>query len=168
MRTKHRLLIAFIVLTLLMVLPTAALANKKMYQVRLSYTNELHEVVGSQAFGAGNFGTRPDGSIYFLVQVWGLSGQPTGAHIHGPADSTQNAPVIASLCGNPSPAPVATCPFNAADGTMTLEGVLRGIHLRPGVTPADFFSYMDSGMAYMNVHTALNPAGETRGQITPR
>lgn len=166
MRTKHRLIIAFTVLMLLMALPTAAMARKKIYQTRLSYANELHEVVGSTAAGAGNVILRPDGT-YFLIQVWGLSGAPTAAHLHAPADASQNASPVVTLCGGPSPAVLTTCPFNSSDGTMVLEGVIRGGHLR-GITGAQFNNWLQSGLIYINVHTALNPAGEARGQLEPQ
>lgn len=164
---KQRLLFMFVVLALLVAIPTAAFANKQVYKARISYANELHEVVGSTASGSGVFATNADGSIHFLVQVRGLSAMPTGAHLHGPADETQTAGVVVTLCGNPQPGATGACPFDEATGTMTLEGDITGSLLR-GITGAQFFDYLQNGLLYFNVHTALNPAGEARGQLLPR
>ena len=86
----------------------------------------------------------------------------TGAHIHGPASDSENGPVLTTLCGGPAPA-ATTC--EVVDGRLSISGELAGLQ---GVTPAQFASYVDSGMTYVNVHTALNPAGETHGQIIPQ
>jgi Cu/Zn superoxide dismutase len=166
----QRSLIVTTVLALLFVLPTAALANKKVYQARLTTGAELHQVVGSSAVGSATFGTNPNGSLHFVIQVRNLSGAPMGAHIHAPADTTQNAPVLIPLCGNPSPnATGAACPFDPSTGTMYVEGdITSNLLAQRGVTPAALMGYLDGGLAYVNVHTALNPAGEARGQIYPR
>ncbi|NLF65073.1 MAG: CHRD domain-containing protein, partial [Chloroflexi bacterium] len=34
-----------------------------------------------------------------------------------------------------------------------------------GITPAEFDDMLEAGLTYVNVHTSLNPAGETRGQL---
>jgi hypothetical protein len=73
----------------------------------------------------------------------GLSGPPTAAHFHGPADPSKNAAVAVAI-PNPSSSPV--------EGSATL-------------TDAQAADLM-AGQYYINVHTAANPGGEIRGQVT--
>ena len=119
--------------------------------------------MGSNAAGNAWFYAFPD-SVRFTMAVYGISGQATGAHIHAPAAPGANGPVIITLCGAPGPAAVATCTFD--NGNMFIEGVISSSLLQQwGITGAQFFSYFDDGLAYVNVHTALNPMGEVRGQV---
>ena len=73
----------------------------------------------------------------------GLSGPPTAAHFHGPAEAGKNAAVAVAIPG-------ATA--SPAEGSATL-------------TDAQAADLM-AGKYYVNVHTAANPAGEIRGQVT--
>ncbi|MEW6643557.1 MAG: CHRD domain-containing protein [Pseudomonadota bacterium] len=72
----------------------------------------------------------------------GLTGPATMAHFHGPAGAGQNA------------SPVVPIPNTASgsEGSATL-------------TDAQAADLM-AGKYYVNVHTAANPAGEIRGQVT--
>ena len=73
----------------------------------------------------------------------GLSGPPTAAHFHGPAEPGKNAGVAVAI-------PNATS--SPAEGSATL-------------TDAQAADLM-AGKYYVNVHTAANPGGEIRGQVT--
>lgn len=74
----------------------------------------------------------------------GLSGPPTAAHFHGPAEAGKNAVVVVAI-------PNATS--SPAEGSATL-------------TDAQAADLM-AGKLYINVHTAANPGGEIRGQVKP-
>lgn len=152
------LFLAVLVITLLAALPSTASANKKLYKARLSTDAELHEVVGSSARGNFNLAATPTGYQFFL-NVNGLSGPVTAAHIHGPATESEAAGVLTTLCGGPAPA-ATTC--EVVDGRLSISGELAGLQ---GISGAEFAALLDSGMTYVNVHTAQNPAGETRGQL---
>lgn len=72
----------------------------------------------------------------------GLTGAATAAHFHGPAEAGKNAGVAV-------PAPAPKSPF---EGSATL-------------TDAQAADLM-GGKWYFNLHTAANPGGEIRGQMT--
>jgi len=80
--------------------------------------------------------------LTYQVEYSGLSGPATAAHFHGPADAGANAGVVL-------PFPTPASPIG---GRMTLTD--------PQV--ADLMA----GKWYANVHTAANPGGEIRGQMT--
>jgi hypothetical protein len=73
----------------------------------------------------------------------GLSGPPTAAHFHGPAEPGKNASVGLAI-PNPTTSPV--------EGSATLTDAQA----------AD----LAAGKYYINIHTAANPGGEIRGQVT--
>ncbi|UGY15998.1 CHRD domain-containing protein [Bradyrhizobium septentrionale] len=73
----------------------------------------------------------------------GLSGPATAAHFHGPAEAGKNAGVAVAI-PNATSSPV--------EGSATLTDAQA----------ADLLA----GKYYVNVHTAANPGGEIRGQVT--
>ncbi len=73
----------------------------------------------------------------------GLSGPATMAHFHGPAEVGKNAAVVVVI-------PNATS--SPTEGSATLTDAQA----------ADLLA----GKYYVNVHTAANPGGEIRGQVT--
>jgi CHRD domain len=81
--------------------------------------------------------------LSWKVTYSGLSGPATAAHFHGPAEAGKNAGVAVAI-------PNATS--SPAEGSATL-------------TDAQAADLM-AGKYYVNVHTAANPGGEIRGQVT--
>jgi hypothetical protein len=73
----------------------------------------------------------------------GLSGPATAAHFHGPAETGKNAGVAVPIPG------AANSPV---EGSATLTDAQA----------ADLLA----GKLYVNIHTAANPGGEIRGQVT--
>jgi hypothetical protein len=169
MKGTKRLLFLVGIVILLAALPVTVLASKQIFQASLTTGAELHDVVDSTARGSFTLGFNPDGSMRFLMNVRNLSGAPSGAHIHGPAAEDQNAGVLISLCGAPAPSAAGDCVFDSDTSTLTVSGNITPSLLQQwGVTGGQFVSYLNDGLLYVNVHTALNPSGEVRGQIYPR
>ena len=73
----------------------------------------------------------------------GLSGPATAAHFHGPAEAGKNAGVAVAI-PNATSSPV--------EGSATLTDAQA----------ADLVA----GKYYVNIHTAANPGGEIRSQVT--
>ena len=73
----------------------------------------------------------------------GLSGPATAAHFHGPAEPGKNAGVAVAI-------PKATS--SPVEGSATLTDAQA--------------SDLLAGKLYVNIHTAANPGGEIRGQVT--
>jgi hypothetical protein len=73
----------------------------------------------------------------------GLTGPATAAHFHGPAEPGMNAGIAVAIPNAAS---------SPAEGSATL-------------TDAQAHDLL-AGKYYVNVHTAANPGGEIRGQVT--
>jgi hypothetical protein len=81
--------------------------------------------------------------LTWKITYSGLSGPATAAHFHGPAEAGKNAGVAVAI-------PNATA--SPVEGSATLTDAQA----------AD----LAAGKYYINVHTAANPGGEIRGQVT--
>ena len=73
----------------------------------------------------------------------GLSGPATAAHFHGPAEPGKNAGVAVAI-------------------PNAIETPAEGSAILTDAQAADLMA----GKYYVNVHTAANPGGEIRGQVT--
>ncbi|MHC4047447.1 CHRD domain-containing protein [Bradyrhizobium sp. 23AC] len=81
--------------------------------------------------------------LSWTVTYSGLSGPATAAHFHGPAEAGKNAGVALAI-------PNATTSPVKGEATLT------------DAQAADLLG----GKLYVNIHTAANPGGEIRGQVT--
>ena len=116
----------------------------------VSYTAKLSgraEVPKTDSKGKGKLEATLDTqtkAFNYTLTFDDLSGPATAAHVHGPANRTHTAGVVAPL-GDKSP----TSPIT---GSITMTD--------------DQIKLLKSAKLYVNVHTAASPAGEIRGQIT--
>ncbi len=160
------------------VLAAPMMANAVVYQFNatLNGANEVPTSSGSTATGIATlsydtFGTLSlaDDKYSFSMSVFGLPpAGATGFHIHGAATTAENGPVRVFL---------DAAPFVSLNsgGTLLVGGsgisapVLIGATgvtgLNAGHPAMSFLDMLQGGLAYVNVHTALNPAGAVRGQL---
>jgi hypothetical protein len=121
---------------------TSAFAEKVAMKATL---NGATEVPANSSAGKGTAAITFDTATKMLtwkVTYSGLSGPATAAHFHGPAEPGKNAGVVVPFKD----------PASGAEGSATLTDAQA----------AD----LEAGKYYVNVHTAANPGGEIRGQVT--
>ncbi len=107
--------------------------------------NAASEVPPNDSKGAGSLTATYDTAskkLSWKGTTSGLTGAPTAAHFHGPAEAGKNAGVLVPIPG----------PGAAFEGSATLTNAQA----------AD----MTGGKWYVNVHTQAHPPGEIRGQLT--
>jgi hypothetical protein len=159
--TRTKFLAGFVAIVLMLAMPLTALANKRVYKASLSTANETHEVGGSSARGSMLLTALPNGDVQVFLSLRGLSGPALSIHLHAPAAPGADAPVVLTLCGGPPPAAFPAC---GTDTTFMLSGDVSASLLQ-GMGGGAFINALNDGLVYVNVHTALNPAGEARGQL---
>jgi hypothetical protein len=140
-------LVAVLALAAVAALVVAALASggrakTVAVEATLSAKQEVPAQVVKDTKANGAFSGKLVGSkLTWKLTFSGLTGPATAAHIHMGAAGKSGA-VVVPLCG--------PCK-SGAHGTATL--------------PAAVKKALAKHLAYVNVHTAKNPAGEIRGQV---
>lgn len=106
------------------------------------------------------------GTMSYSVTWSGLTGAPNGAHIHGPADSTQTAAVLINFAALPtgSTQPVANV-MNATGSSSGNVDIKPTAVITATVNGDSLRKLLDAGLLYVNVHTAANGGGEIRAQL---
>ena len=119
------------------------------------YQAALMPVAGS--YGTGSAKVIVDGStITSTITFDGLSGNTTAAHIHAPTMVAFQlpGPVLVSLSGS--------LPMGVMNGSFTDISVPTNASI-----PSALVTYANAGLAYVNIHTNLFPAGEINGFLVP-
>ena len=99
----------------------------------------------------------------YSVEFAGLSGTPTGVHIHGPADSGQVAGILLDLAALPvghTGSAQLQATGGSASGTIDLDAAISAT-----VSGDSLDALLRAGKVYVDVHTSSHGAGELRGQI---
>ena len=113
------------------------------FKAALNVGQEVPHPKGTKVGASGRFTATLTGTtLKWRLTFTHLSGPATAAHIHRGVKG-KSGPILVSLCG-PCKSPVT--------GMST-------------VTPAEI-ALMKARKTYVNVHTAKNPGGEIRGQLT--
>lgn len=123
-----------------------ALAGPAFAEKMTATLSGATEVPANTTAGKGNADIDYDAAskkLTWKLTYSGLTGPATAAHFHGPAEAGKNAGVAVAI-------PNATS--SPAEGSATLTDAQA----------ADLLA----GKMYVNVHTAANPGGEIRGQVT--
>jgi hypothetical protein len=109
-------------------------------------------------------------SIDYTLSYSGLQADVRQAHIHF-AQKSVNGPIVVWLCDTatvPGPSGTPKCPqAGSVSGTITSANVLAAPpaqQLAAGEI-LEVVAALRAGAAYTNVHTAVSPGGEIRGQI---
>ncbi|MFM9908447.1 MAG: CHRD domain-containing protein [Chitinophagaceae bacterium] len=108
------------------------------------------EVPAKSSAGNGTMNlayNRTTRTLSYTVKWNSLTGVPVGMHIHGSAGKGANAAIVQNFSGFP------VTQSGTYTGTFFVDGV--------SVKEEDFLR----GGYYLNIHTAINPGGEIRGQI---
>ena len=143
---RHRRFIVMCVSGVLAIIASRAGAQQETFDAFLSGLNE----VGPNGSPGSGFGTVILNAAHTQITVdenWsGLTAPATASHIHGPAMPGVNAAVLFPLSGVPA----------ATAGAIPEQTF--------AITPTQV-TQLESGLFYMNVHTAIFPGGEIRGQL---
>ena len=97
--------------------------------------------------GTGSFTLSDTGSFSYSISYSGLSGNSSAAHVHGPGAPGVDAPVVFGLQGG-----TFGQTFGSFSGSQQLNATQIG--------------QLNSGLWYVNIHSANFGGGEIRGQIT--
>ena len=129
---------------------TAAIAACAMFALpalaeEMKYTADLSgasEVPANESAATGSADVTVDTeakTVSWTVSVQDLTGDPTAAHIHGPAGEDENAPPVIDMS----------------------DSIMEG---SADITDEQIGELQD-GQYYVNVHTEEYPDGEIRGQL---
>ncbi len=111
------------------------------------------------ARGSGMFKLAKDGSgLVYTLEVKGIKGV-TAAHIHKGMKGENGGPVATLYAGPEKQGTYSGVLAKGAIKDKDLVGALAG------KTIGDLVKMIESGDAYVNVHTEKHPDGEIRGQI---
>ena len=120
----------------------SALAQETKFMANLTGGEEVPPVE-TTATGMADVTWNADSKeLSWTIEFSGLSGPATAAHFHGPAAPGENAGPVVTIEDLESP----------SEGSATLTDEQAG--------------QLAGGQWYINVHTAANPDGEIRGQVT--
>ena len=152
---------------LALTLPLAGNATIMQFDATLNAANEVTVPPNFNALASATaslFYNTLANTYNLQISASNLSGPITGAHIHGQANTSQNAGVIVPLN-------VAPFVFLQSGGSLLLignsiaapVGLIGAANSNPA---ASFLAILQAGRSYINIHTGTNLGGEIRGQLS--
>lgn len=136
-----------------------AFAQQQQFTAKLSAGNEVPPIT-SQASGIATFDLNAAGTqMKYTLNVTNIN-QVIAAHIHS-GSSTSNGPIVVNLF-------IPSKATGKVDGTLAQSSINSTSLIGPlkGKQMTDLTKLINSGQAYVNIHTTQNPSGEVRGQIS--
>jgi hypothetical protein len=150
--------------------PADAQGNNRRFVTSL---RGFEEVPAISTLGRGRFEATldEDGTeMSYRLVYSNLTGNVLQAHIHF-AQEGVNGGIMVFLCSNlgngPEGTPACPSPGTEVEGTITAADVIGGASAQ-GIPPGQLGPVLRAirgGVAYVNVHTNVYPAGEIRGQL---
>jgi hypothetical protein len=146
------------------VVAAAPPAQPRNFVAPLSGDEEFPLPIDTQARGVGIFHLSADGTELTYRLVATNIDDVIMAHIHCCAGPGANAGIAVWLYPEAPPAQLIPGRHTGtlATGTITAADLTGPL---AGMTIADLVDRIESGVAYVNVHTSANPGGEIRGQL---
>lgn len=145
---------------------TTPVNNTVTFTASMTTAAEVPAPTGAISNATGTFTAVVDTTTNVMtydVTFSGLSSPVNNGHIHGPAD----AGVAAGALLNFNTWPQATFSFGQQAGTAHGTVLLTSATTVTSTVNGDSLKkLLFAGMAYANIHTTTNTAGEIRGQIT--
>jgi hypothetical protein len=136
-----------------------AFAQQQHFSAKLSGTNEVPPLT-SKSSGIATFDLNAAGTqMKYTLNVTNID-KVIAAHIHK-GSSTVNGPIVVNLF-------IPSGPTGKVNGTLAQSSINSTSLIGPlqGKQMPDLIKLINSGNAYVNVHTSQNPPGEVRGQIS--
>ena len=128
--------------------------EEEEFAVVMNGSSERPNPVTTTATGSASLEFTGSGAISITINVNGLSGAASAAHIHGPADATQAAGPIVTFTG-----------LSTSTSGQLVTGTITATDSPATISLDSLKTLFRNGKAYINVHTTANPGGEIRGQI---
>ena len=139
--------------------------DSNRYVASLTGTAERPTAVNTTATGSFTL-TDNGASMDYILNVAGITGPITGAHIHAvPRSGVAAADTTGGIVVDLAP------PNNAVTTGILAQGSFTATNIRAlgtGATPMTMDSLrtlINAGRTYVNVHTQANPGGHIRGTI---
>lgn len=148
--------VGFIILLLTISIPTYSSMEEERFWAGLEGEFEVPPI-DTDASGMAMFKSTQD-SIWYMVNVTGIN-NVTSAHIHS-GNYGDNGPIVAPLFR--SDIPTGNINGTLIQGNITAD-ILQGPLFDKQLS--ELVLIMHDNSTYVNIHTALHPNGEIRGQI---
>ncbi len=150
----------------LIALPGAG-ASTEVFQATLAGDSEVppNNTLASGTFHMTVDNTTSTPVINFPFTYAGLSANPTAAHIHF-AQRTVAGGVMIFLCGGGGQPACPAATSATITGTITAANVVGPA--AQGIAAGNLTAALEAigdGLGYANIHNAVFPAGEERGQL---
>jgi len=167
MHTRTKLLVAFAatIAAVAACESSTEIAGNVRYAGLLTGAKEV-PATASTATGQVLVEVSSNGTLSYSLTWSGLTGAATGAHIHGPADSTQTAGVLIDFSALPAGSYQASPNVMTASGSSSGNVNVAGSAVITGTVSGDsLVKLLNAGLLYVNVHTVANVNGEIRAQL---